>query len=59
MFKSSTADLNIVGPRWNCTAVGYSPSDSALDHTPEERISLEELARSTRVLEWGLRNLAH
>ena len=51
VFKSGTADLNIVGPRWNCPAVGYGPGDSALDHTPEERISLDELACSTRVLE--------
>lgn len=50
VLKSGTADLNIVGPRWNCPAVGYGPGDSALDHTPEERLSLEEFARSTLVV---------
>jgi hypothetical protein len=50
VFKSGTADLNIVGPRWNCPAVGYGPGDSALDHTPEERLSLEEFARSIHVI---------
>ena len=57
VFKTGTADLNIVGPRWNCPAVGYGPGDSSLDHTPEERLSLEESARSTRVLEHVLRTL--
>jgi len=55
VFKSGTADLNIVGPRWNCPAVGYGPGDSALDHTPEERLSLEEFTRSVHVLEHMLR----
>ena len=57
VFKSGTADLNIVGPRWNCPAVGYGPGDSALDHTPEERLSLEEFALSARVLEHVLRTV--
>jgi len=57
VFKSGTADLNIVGPRWNCPAVGYGPGDSALDHTPEERLSLQEFTQSTRVLEHLLRSL--
>ena len=57
MFKTGTADLNIVGPRWGCPAVGYGPGDSALDHTPEERLSLQEFTQSTRVLEHLLRSL--
>ena len=59
VFKSGTADLNIVGLRWNSPAVGYGPGDSALDHTPEERRSLEEFARAIRVLEHVLRTLTH
>jgi len=58
VFKSGTADLNIVGPRWGCPAVGYGPGDSALDHTPEERLSLDEFARSVQVLDQVLRGLA-
>jgi len=57
VFKSGTADLNIVGPRWDCSALGYGPGDSALDHTPEERLSLQEFTQSTRVLEHLLRSL--
>ena len=59
VFKSGTADLNIVGPRWNCPAVGYGPGDSALDHTPEERLSLEEFAHATRVLEHVLQTVTY
>lgn len=59
VFKSGTADLNIVGPRWNCPAVGYGPGDSALDHTPEECILLDEFAASTGVLEYLLASSTH
>ena len=57
VFKTGTADLNIVGPRWNCPAVVYGTGDSALDHTPDEHLSLEEFTRSTLVVERVLREL--
>jgi LysW-gamma-L-lysine carboxypeptidase len=57
VFKTGTADLNIVGPRWNCPAVSYGPGDSALDHTPEERLSLAEFSRSMLILQRVLREL--
>jgi LysW-gamma-L-lysine carboxypeptidase len=38
--------------------VVYGPGDSALDHTPAEHISLEEYARSVKVLCHALRSLA-
>lgn len=50
VYKTGTADLNVVGPVWNCPALVYGPGDSALDHTPEEHIELEEYARAVRVL---------
>lgn len=56
-FKLGTADINVVGPQWNCPMAVYGPGDSALDHTPEERISLEEYARSVAVLESVLKRL--
>ena len=59
VFKSGTADLNIVAPRWACPAVGYGPGDSALDHTPEERLLLKEFAQSTDVLEQVLLTLTN
>ena len=48
--KTGTADLNIVGPTWNCPAVVYGPGDAALDHTPNEHISIQEYRRSVDVL---------
>jgi LysW-gamma-L-lysine carboxypeptidase len=30
--------------------VAYGAGDSSLDHTPEERVSIEEFVRSTRVV---------
>jgi LysW-gamma-L-lysine carboxypeptidase len=50
VYKTGTADLNIVAPAWNCPALVYGPGDSSLDHTPNEHILLEEYERSARVL---------
>ncbi|MEK7311924.1 MAG: [LysW]-lysine hydrolase [Chloroflexota bacterium] len=48
--KSGTSDMNIVAPVWNCPTVAYGPGDSALDHTPEEYISISEYQRAVRAL---------
>lgn len=58
VYKTGTADLNIVAPVWKCPAVVYGPGDSALDHTPDEHISLDEYHKSVDVLEAALRALA-
>lgn len=49
-LKTGTADLNIVGPAWKCPIAAYGPGDSALDHTPEERIEIAEYLRSIDIL---------
>jgi LysW-gamma-L-lysine carboxypeptidase len=49
-LKLGTSDMTIVGPAWQCPMVTYGPGDAALDHTPEERISLEDYGRAIRVL---------
>ena len=59
VYYTGTADLHIVGSRWNCPAVGYGLGGSALDHTPEEHVSLDEFACSIRVLEHLLQTLTH
>lgn len=48
--KLGTSDMNVVGPVWNCPIVAYGPGDSSLDHTPDERIVLEDYRRAIRVL---------
>lgn len=57
-LKTGTADLNVVAPVWQCPIAAYGPGDSALDHAPDERLDLEEYARSIRVLTTALETLA-
>ncbi len=57
VYKTGTADLNIVAPIWQCPAVVYGPGDSALDHTPNEHISLDEYAKAVDALAAVLRKL--
>jgi LysW-gamma-L-lysine carboxypeptidase len=55
--KSGTADLNIVAPIWGCPSVAYGPGDSALDHTPDEHLLINEYQQSIKVLKLVLENL--
>lgn len=57
VYKTGTADLNVVGPIWQCPALVYGPGDSALDHTPNENISLEEYKKAVTVLKTALNSL--
>ncbi len=50
VYKTGTTDMNVVGPVWNVPIVAYGPGDSALDHTPGERINLGEYRQSIEVL---------
>jgi [amino group carrier protein]-lysine/ornithine hydrolase len=48
--KTGTSDMNVVAPDWPVPMVAYGPGDSALDHTPDERIELSEYSRAVEVL---------
>lgn len=48
--KTGTSDMNLYAAAWECPMVTYGPGDAALDHTPNERLSLEELDKSLAVL---------
>ena len=50
VYKTGTADLNIVAPAWKCPAVVYGPGDASLDHTPHEHITFEDYQKSVTVL---------
>ena len=51
VVKTGTADLTVVGPAWPKVAMAvYGPGDSALDHTPDEHVDIEEYERAIRVL---------
>lgn len=54
VHKTGTADMNVVAPVWNCPIAAYGPGDSALDHTPDEHIDLDEYLRSIAVLSEAL-----
>ena len=57
LYKTGTADMNVVGPVWNCPILAYGPGDSALDHTPEEHIDLDEYLQAINVLAHALGRL--
>lgn len=57
VYKTGTSDMNVVGPIWNCPIVAYGPGDSALDHTPNEHIDLDEYLRAIDVLAAALGRL--
>jgi len=57
-MKTGTSDMNVVGPVWRCPIAAYGPGDSALDHTPEERLPLDEYARAIEVLTRAIETLA-
>jgi LysW-gamma-L-lysine carboxypeptidase len=50
LVKSGTSDMNVLSPVWRCPMVAYGPGDSAYDHTPIERLRLEDHARAIAVL---------
>ena len=57
VYKTGTADLNIVAPVWGCPMLVYGPGDSAYDHTPDEQIRLEEYVQAVQVLAAALKTL--
>jgi len=57
VYKTGTADLNIVAPIWKCPALVYGPGDSSLDHTPNEHILLDDYEKSVQVLYSALSTL--
>ncbi|MFB6155223.1 MAG: M20/M25/M40 family metallo-hydrolase [Haloferacaceae archaeon] len=48
--KTGTSDVNVYDGAWNCPMATYGPGDSALDHAPDERLSLAEYDRAIGVL---------
>jgi LysW-gamma-L-lysine carboxypeptidase len=58
LVKTGTSDMNVVGPLWKCPIVAYGPGDSALDHTPNEHVHLDDYWRAVNVMEAMLRTFA-
>ena len=58
LHKTGTSDMNVLAAKWGCPMVAYGPGDSALDHTPEERIKLGDYQRAIRILHGALTRVA-
>ena len=58
VLKTGTSDMNVVAPLWQCPIVAYGPGDSALDHTPNEHLPLDEYWRAVNVIDHVLRAFA-
>ena len=58
VLKTGTSDMNVVAPAWKCPIVAYGPGDSALDHTPNEHLELDEYWKAVNVLEETLRSFS-
>jgi [amino group carrier protein]-lysine/ornithine hydrolase len=56
-LKTGTADMNVVAPLWGCPILAYGPGDSTLDHTPTERLELDEYLTAIVVLRDALERL--
>lgn len=57
VHKTGTSDMNVVAPIWNCEIAAYGAGDSALDHTPDEHIDLDEYCCAVAVLSDALGRL--
>ena len=57
MLKGGTSDMNVVGMAWTCPIVAYGPGDSALDHTPDEHLPLDDYTRAVATLRHVIENL--
>jgi LysW-gamma-L-lysine carboxypeptidase len=58
VWKGGTSDMNVVGARWRCPIIAYGPGDSTLDHTPGERLALDEYRVAVRSLRHLIEHLA-
>lgn len=56
--KTGTCDMNTLSEFWTAPMVAYGPGDSALDHTAEEHIDLEEFWTAVGVLSRALELLS-
>ena len=58
VLKTGTSDMNVVAPEWKCPIVAYGPGDSALDHTPNEHLMLDEYWKAVQVIEQMLEHFS-
>ncbi|HLO42212.1 MAG TPA: hypothetical protein VK176_14400, partial [Phycisphaerales bacterium] len=52
--KTGTSDMNVVARVWDCPIIAYGPGDSSLDHTPVERLAIDEYLAAITTLRSAL-----
>ena len=57
LLKTGTSDMNTVSGSWPVPMAAYGPGDSSLDHSRDERITIEEYLRGVAVLATALGEL--
>ncbi|MFF6987100.1 M20/M25/M40 family metallo-hydrolase [Streptomyces sp. NPDC010273] len=57
-LKTATSDMNTLAEVWDIPMATYGPGDSALDHSDEEHILVDEYLRGIAVLSTALGELA-
>ncbi|MBN1390236.1 MAG: M20/M25/M40 family metallo-hydrolase [Candidatus Thermoplasmatota archaeon] len=55
--KTGTADMNVLGEVWSTPIIAFGPGNGGLDHTDEERISLDEYRKGIEVLRTAIRDI--
>jgi LysW-gamma-L-lysine carboxypeptidase len=55
--KTGTGDMNLYGHATGVPAVTYGPGDPHLDHTPHERIEIQDYLDSITILRGALADL--
>lgn len=55
--KTGTSDMNVVARSWKCPIVAYGPGDSSLDHTPHERLEIQEYFAAIHTLRTALEEI--
>jgi LysW-gamma-L-lysine carboxypeptidase len=56
--KTGTSDWNVLAERWSCPAIAYGPGEAELDHSPDERIDVTEVAEAAQLLRGCLRRVS-
>jgi len=49
---------NVLAERWSCPAIAYGPGEAELDHSPDERIDVTEVAEAAQLLRGCLRRVS-
>ena len=55
--KTGTGDMNLFGSKIKIPVITYGPGNSHIDHTPHERIDIDEFLSSIQIIYDGIKRL--